>query len=328
MKINFYLLIVCITILLLFSACSDQSHKEVLENQHSANLLKIEDGSYIFKPKLYADGKKYRMSIQKESIVDIEIDGKRNTSTNNTEIALLYEVLLDSNQNPNIKLTYEKLIITFEDSKGSLQVLDADNSIKGFKTVDNVLGAIKGTSVYITFNEKGEFSKILGSKEMSDKVLNTLTDLSQLEREKIQELIIGLSGDEFIKNNVGNSYSVFPDSIIREGDSWQKKNKLPPPLALEHTSNYKLTTIKGKIATVKSNSKISKSDNEIFEFLNNDVTVSLKGDDTDELKIDLLTGMLVQRLGKSTLKGNVIIRNRTFPIHIKQKRKLEMQPID
>ncbi len=115
--------------------------------------------------------KNYYYTINTETKSVIEVNDKKVTTGNKSEIGFVYELVKDSSSNLTIKLTYNKLYIVLQKNGAEDEVIDANTPAAEQTTVEKILSTSKDKSISVILNSKGEIIKTIGSKEIPDKIM-------------------------------------------------------------------------------------------------------------------------------------------------------------
>src|SRR6266496_3101978 len=187
--------------------------------------------------------------------------------------------------------------------------------------VEKMLGSLKGNSIFVVINDKGSVISIDGYKEITDKIMSFIDVNNETEKNKVQAQISGLLGEGFIKNNLEQSFNIFPDSALYAGDSWTKRDTESTELKLNLTTAYTLESVKDSIAEIKSASEINNV-NTAADLMGYSATVNFKGTEKGTIKIDLRTGLLLNQKSTINVKGTVELNATKVPVIIKMTREI------
>jgi Family of unknown function (DUF6263) len=218
-RVLFLLTVLCVSCFLFISSCKNATkHHRRVSSTDSANtgavasgnnggtvLPEDEDGER-YQYKLHpAAGRKYNYTIITETSTMLEVEDKKIKTGNRSEIGLIYEVLRDSANNPLIRITYSKLYMVLQKTDEEDQVIDADNAVTSNDEVEKLLNTIKGSSITLTINTKGDIVKVSGSKEISDKIMAGMKADDLKTKQLAQNLIntkMNYSADQNLSKNI------------------------------------------------------------------------------------------------------------------------------
>ena len=161
----------------------------------------------------------------------------------------------------------------------------SDTANEANNTMGKVLGAMKGGEFAFTMNEKGEVGQVSGISEMMQRIL------SSVNVPNADAIIAGMSSsfsEENFKQNIQQSFAVYPDKPVKPGDSWTSSMTMNNGgMAMKMDNNYTLESVNGDMANVKVDSKISSPDSSA----NNNMTITgtMKG----TMQYDIPTGVPV-----------------------------------
>ncbi len=267
-------------------------------------------------------GEKYYYTIINETNTALEVNDQKIKTKKVIEIGIIYNTAKDSAGNILLKLTYDKFHVVLKDKDGEEQVMDAANADVSENLMDKLLKNIKGNSLEITINNKGEILKITGTKEINDKLMQQLSTFDVNEKKQIASQLSQLTGDEFIKNNFQPNFKLFPDTVIYKGESWQRKNVQSGDLPFEADTKYTLNDIDNNIAEISSESKIKNTADSHSNLLGTEAQINITGKQTGIFKSDLHTGMLLKAKTNTQIEGTITVINHEVPVTVEIKKEI------
>jgi len=275
---------------------------------HSGN-----DNKYHAKLSI-SSGAKYYYTITNKAQTNLSLNDKKVETTKNSEIGLVYEVLRDSTGDQALKITYDKLHIAIKNGN-SEQEMDAANP-NPFDLTGKLLASIKGSSVFVTLNSKGDILQVTGDKQISDKILSSLNTTDAKTRATVEQQLSKLAGEDFIKNNLAQGFKLFPDTAVYVGDSWTRKNPGSSDIKLDGTTTYTLVSVDNNIAKVETVSEIDNAGN-TTKLMGYDVSTNIKGSQKGEFSADMQTGLVTHGLSMLSIKGTIQVLGKEVPATIK-----------
>ncbi len=281
----------------------------------SKTTFQNERKKYLWKLQLPVGAKCY-YTLNGETQTVLKVDSKEVNSSNKSEIGLFYDVSKDSLNNYQVKITYDMLHINLKNKDGEEEEFDASKGTHSFNPVEKLLGTIKGSSLHITVNSKGEILNTSGTKEIADKILVLLNTQDTYSNKRIQDQISKLVGDAFVRNNLEQGFKLFPDSALHIGDSWSGQEVHESDIRFEALTTYTLTSVKDGIAHIEAESNISSVQNN-SALMGYNMTSDLTGSQTGEYETDLATGTLLSSKTKTTIQGTVQVMGREVPLKMK-----------
>jgi hypothetical protein len=304
---------------------TDTTNTAGITTGSNGNSTLPEDGER-YQYKLHpAAGRKYNYTITTETSTLLEVEDKKIKTGNRSEIGLIYEVLRDSANNPLIRVTYSKLYIVLQKTDEDDQVIDAGNAATSNDDVEKLLNTIKGSSITLTLNSKGDIVKVAGSKEIADKIMASMKMDDLKTKQLAQNLINKLTGEGFIQNNLKEGFKLFPDTAVYVGDSWNRTGTQNAEISFEAASKYTLVSLSNNIATINIEGTISSLKNATTKVMGQDVQTNLKGGQTSKFTTDIKTGMLLYGRTNTSIKGTIQVAGREVPIKIKMKKEIAVK---
>jgi hypothetical protein len=282
--------------------------------------------SYKFIPKIkVVVNLKFYYLISTETNIKFEISDKNIENLRKTKIGLLYEILKDSANRNIIKLTFESLNI-FTKNGDTEKEMSAENASEFSDPVEKILGLVKGCSITEIVSNKGQIVSVSGYKELTDKIINSVTFRTEQEKKQAIAQLSYLIGDKFIQNNFQETLSCFPDSGVYVGDHWTKTETNMTEFKMNSNTTYTLESVKDSVAEIDASTEMKSTDSS-FEIMGTDVNADLKGEQDGTFNIDLRTGLLIYQKTSASIKGNITLVDREVPITIKIKKEISSRKL-
>lgn len=318
-----FLIIICTVALLCNISCKNGTGhgKRHGGNGNSSGSSSDGDEKYQFGIHL-SKGQKYYYNTKTTVQTSLEVNDKETETSNQSELGMYYEVLQDSGNVFSVKVTYDKLHIVLKKTDTEDQVYDANNAAESFDQMDQLLSNIKGSSITVTLDSKGNIISTSGSREIMDRVMAPMASSDPQTKAKVQELVSRLSGPAFIDETLKESFKIFPDSGLYVGDSWKKQSTQSADMKFDVNSTYTLTSLDDGIAKIESVGKISSPKNTTATFMGYNVESDLGGEQEGEFKADIESGLLLHGKTNISIKGYIQILGKNVPVRFRVKKEI------
>ena len=270
----------------------------------------------------FSKGQEYYYNTKTTIQTSLEVDNKKTETSNQSEMGMFYEVLQDSGNIFSVKITYDKLHIVLKKTDTEDQVYDADNAAESFDQMDQLLSNIKGTSITVTLDSKGNIISTSGSKEIMNKVMGPMSSGDPQMKAKVQELVSRLTGPAFVDETLKESFKLFPDSGLYVGDSWKRQSTQSADMKFDVNSTYTLTSLDDGIAKIESEGKIANPKNTTATFMGYNVEGDLGGEQEGEFKADMESGLLLHGKTNISIKGYIRILGKNVPVKFRVKKEI------
>lgn len=295
---------------LFFFSCKQQNH--------SATEPKYRFSLHL-KP-----GLKYYYTITNETATKLEANDNKIENTNNSTVGFIYETIKDTAGGFVLKITYDSVHIITKKGDAVTEV-DAANAKNSIDPLEKMLGSLKGNSLFVTINNKGEVTSVNGYKEITDKLMSFIDVSNEAEKNTVTSQISGMLGEGFVKNNL-QGLDIFPDSDLYVDDSWTKQQTQSGALKLNLTTAYTLQSVKDSIAEIKSSSEVN-NNNTKTDMMGANAVVNFKGSEKGSFKTDLRTGMLLNQQSTVSVKGTVELNGTNLPVDIEMTKEVTARKI-
>ncbi|HLY69604.1 MAG TPA: DUF6263 family protein [Puia sp.] len=240
--------------------------------------------------------------------MDQNVMGNTMHMTNKMKVGYIFEVTNDSAGWKTLNSTIDRIGMNVNAGGMSIN-FDTDSAMIDTTgpagIMGKVFGAMKGGQFTFTMNEKGQVGSVRGMKEMMEKI----TEKENAPDAQMMMQSMGKAFDENnFKQNISQSFAVYPDNPVKQGDSWTKTlniNSNGIPMKSENT--YTLQSVDGNKATIKVAAKISSADSTVTEAISN-----LSGTMDGTSVYEISTGMLTS--GDMDMKMNVKTQQQPTPV--------------
>lgn len=216
-----------------------------------------------------------------------------------------------------IKVTYDQLKFSLKNKEGEKEI-DAANSGHSFDNLEKQLAAIKGASMNITLNKKGDVLQVVGSKEIADKLIATLHATNPASQARVREQFNKFIGEDFVKNNLATQFKLFPDSTVAVGNTWEIKNIISAEIGVNAVTKYVFDDMDGSSATVTGSAEINTDNNATI--MGNEVVTNMKGNQEGRFETDTATGLLMKGETTTSMEGSFQMMGKDIPVSIKIKK--------
>jgi Family of unknown function (DUF6263) len=154
---------------------------------------------------------------------------------------------------------------------------------KGMPTamLNKVFSGIVGKSFNMKVDEEGKVLEVTGFREM----LQGMADSMALNDEMKQQMMTSLNdqfNEQSVKDQFGQIFTIFPNTEIKVGDTWEKSFATGGKMAAKFSTTYTVKEIEGDHVTLATKTRIGSSGE-----------MDLSGDQTGTLLIDSKSGLMV-----------------------------------
>lgn len=145
-------------------------------------------------------------------------------------------------------------------------------------TVGKVLGALKGGQFQFTMNDSGQVGSVSGIQDMMQRIMSSINVPGA---SSMASGIGSTFNDENFKQNIQQSFGMYPNKPVKPGDTWQNTSEMNNQgMILKLDNTYTLQSVEGNNANVKVDSKISSQG-----------AMTINGTMSGTMKFDVPTGL-------------------------------------
>ncbi|QEC69036.1 hypothetical protein FRZ67_17605 [Panacibacter ginsenosidivorans] len=225
----------------------------------SGSETKTADG-YVLKFNM-AKGTKFEYSITMDMSMKQNVMGKDMDVKNKMLMGYTFEVNGDSAGWKKVAATISRvamdmnaagMTVHFDTNEPDTATISEQNPMA---MVGKVMGAMKGGQFGFTINENGEVGSVFGLQEMMQ---NMVSKANLPNAETMMQSISKSFDEENFKQNMQQSFNVYPGKPVKTGESWNKTMTMKNSgMDMKMENTYTLQSVTGDDALVKVVSKIS-----------------------------------------------------------------------
>jgi hypothetical protein len=294
---------------------ADSTGKEVV----SSETVDADDPAYHLRLNL-AKGSTYHYAVEYETNTDLEVAGKKINILNQSEVGVTYEIDKDSAGNFLFQVHYDRIHIRTKtgDKETEYTVPSSDGTAD---PMEKMLATLKTANIVATITPAGKVTSVTGYQGLSEKMLAGINADAQ-SRQMAQAQLDKVIGEGILKKNLDQLFNLYPDAAIHVGDSWKTDvtQKGEIPLFVQLTN--KLKDIDDDIASIKSKGEVS-SDKANANIMGQQVTSTLKGQQTGESEVEIKTGLLLNSKTQTDVQGTLQMMGQEIPISIRSGVKVD-----
>jgi Family of unknown function (DUF6263) len=227
----------------------------------------------------------------------------------------------DTAGNKILNTTYKSMKMTM-DRAGEKMVVDTDEKLgevdeaamaaNPMLMMKKMFASIKGKTIKMTVNKKGEITKVTGFSEMLKSMVESITQNEQM-RSLIMQNAEQQFNEESAKQSFAYTFNFYPDKDVKVGESWTRDITTDGAMAMLLKNTYTLKAIEGDRMTIEVVSKILPKPGN---------TDGVTGDMNGVLVVDKKSGLVVQGDITQKMKGNLSSGGQNVPMDITTKAKI------
>lgn len=274
-------------------------------------------GSETYKIGLHPEsGSKYQYEIENETSFVAEVEGKEADNVTKTNALIRYTVSKDSIGNFLFAMNYDK--ISLYTKKGDIENdLNGDKGTAAIDPVEKMLALLKTATITTRVTPSGKVIAVDGYKELGTKMFEGVHNGDPEMKNALQQQWEKLAGESIIQKNLDQFFSIFPDSAVHIGNTWEQSSIQAGELPMTIHTTYKLKSVNNDVAVIVADGRVVNKGNASGMMGYSNVEVKLEGTQAGFFEIHPATGMLLEAEIKSKVKGELNMMGREVPVSIK-----------
>jgi hypothetical protein len=301
-------------LVLLLVCCRTKTAETISMANNAPPVASDKDATYRLQL-IPSQGAKYYYDITNESETELEIDGKEIAMLNKTSAGIIYTITKDSAGDFLLDLQYDKIKI-YSKSGETEKEMSAAHASTSLDPVEKMLGMLKNARISATINNKGEVKSMRGYKELGDQILAGFSNTDNLSKEIAHRQWQQLVEEGVIRKNMDQLFKIFPDSLVRVGETWTIDQQQKGEIELKVKTNYTLEAINREIARITSIGNIHSDSTDSF-VMGFNVQADMTGKQKGEYEMESATGMMINNKVMANVEGTLKLMGRNIPVTIK-----------
>jgi len=242
-------------------------------------------------------GQEYEQRVVLKSTINQTVSGKKMSTSTTSEGVSNYKVLAVEDSIYTFQVTYQSMKVHID--------VDGGPTIQSKSPTSEVLEKLNGYSYRMKVSHTGRIVEVIGADSLFSKVTGSIAGLTEEMKAKLSDNFIKAYGDSALKSNSFQYANVYPQKVVKEGDSWTinragSGNMLSPAI----NAVYKMDKITGKEYLISMKSKVGVGSkvktNPLFG-------LSMSGTMDSMNKIDKETGLITESVIKQDMAGSAKI---------------------
>lgn len=253
-------------------------------------------------------GDNYNYHLISKTTTNMEAEGQKIKTIQemNTDYGIKVEDK-DKEGNMSLRYTYDALKIDI-DTDGTKMSYDSKNQSKD-NPLSKVYGAIIGKGFSCKMNKLGEVQDISGVDEMMNSMLDVIDVKDDPDaaatKEQLKSTLQENFGGEALKSSIQQSTKIYPQGMVKVGDSWETSYDMKLLGTTTVTTKYTLDKLEGEIAYVTMTADMTLGNGNTTKIMGMDMKYDLKGKITGNLKINKNNGFLCDGTMKLDMNGSL-----------------------
>lgn len=252
-------------------------------------------------------GKEYKQKMNAKSTVVQEINGQKMVIDMSIQGTMTYLV-------KNIKADVYDLDVTYVTLAMSMQLPQGLIEFSSEKTDDNnvfskMLADMVNKPFQISMSGTGKIIEVNNIELLFESVFSKFTQIPEEQLSQLKAQLQKAYGEEAFRGNIEMVTAIYPEKAVEKGESWVIKTKLESGMSADVTTTYQYAESESDYYLIKGNSKIETADKDAYIEANGmPMRYELSGEMQSEIKVDKVTGWIIEANIKQGMKGDVYVK--------------------
>ncbi|MCW3074646.1 MAG: hypothetical protein JWP69_1715 [Flaviaesturariibacter sp.] len=246
-----------------------------------------------------------------ETQMEEEVNGNEIRLKSKADMTTLLHIRKDSSNSYQFRTVYEKFNVDVD--AGELKKnFSSNNAAQSLDPQERIFGAFNNAELTARVAPDGKVISVEGL----EKIRSDMYQLAKGDANAIQLIktsLLNFANESNWKQSLEQITKVFPDKAVKVGDQWMVNSNNVSDLGIEVPLTYSFTTVRNGVGTVLVKGKVDIEKKEV-QMQGYRVLLSLKGEQTGTIKVDLLTGMVNHSTSQFKATGTVTTLGQEIPL--------------
>ncbi|HEX4849671.1 MAG TPA: DUF6263 family protein [Puia sp.] len=253
-------------------------------------------------------GNTYYHNMTSTSNIKEDLSGQSLTITMTISGIIAYKVKEKKDSVYKMDVSYQELELKTKLPNGEAAFSSERNDLNDITST--MLSSIKGQEFYVEMTRRGKIIRVKGLDSILEKMLKPFAQLTDDQKQQMKGQLGQAFGEKAFKGSFEMITAIYPAMPVEVGNSWTVQTKLESTMSAtlsttytlkEKSSNYILITGKGTIKTADKSANV--------QINGMPAKYDLQGTMISSLKLDNVTGWIMESKANQNFSGNAIIKD-------------------
>lgn len=252
------------------------------------------------------EGSKFNVEVTIDQRISQTIMGIDQVMRQDQNLFAEYTVLNRDSGSHHMAMVYTQIAVSDSSVNGQNYFNSAEMEERGSSSVqEKMYAAMLGSEVLLTYDANGEVTHVAGVDSMIEKMANAVGLVGEAQKEEFRGLASRFISDDILKNQLGASFSKFPEYALRVGDTWESRDVVVSTVKLEVVMTYTVKEMDEDFIYLDLQGTLA-SDSEVPTDVNGmEIQFDIGGPMTGTIKIDKKTGWVMESIIVQDVEGDV-----------------------
>jgi len=175
--------------------------------------------------------------------------------------------------------------------------------------LSSVFASVINNPFELTMQKTGKVTEVKNVEALWESTVDQFSQLSEPQKAQIKAQVIESYGANALKGNIEMATAIYPDKPVKKGDTWTITTQLQSEMPAEVVSVYEFVDLTAEYVLIKGTGNIKTVDAEKYTESNGmEMRYDLTGSMTSEIKVDRVSGWIVEANIHQELKGKTYIK--------------------
>jgi hypothetical protein len=258
-------------------------------------------------------GKTYRQVTVSSSTIEQELGGQKMTITIDMNTSISYLVKGIAGDVYDMEMRYDSLKMSMNTGAGPMAFNSQKKAIEETDYSSKMLKEFVNKPIRIKMTRTGKIKNVENLDSMMNASYNKLTMLNAEEMEQIKSQMGKSFGGESFRNNFEMSSAIYPAVPVEKGDTWSTSSMMTVIMSMIMNTRYKYESKTPDYILISGVTNITSDKDKSAEMGNISLKYDLKGIMLSNIKVDPVSGWVIEATIDQNLEGSMIMKSPNLP---------------
>jgi hypothetical protein len=252
-------------------------------------------------------GKQYKQITISNVTINEDINGQKFDMGMTVKGSMSYLVKSVNENVYDMEVKYESLSMSMQLPQGNVEFSSEKNDVNDL--FSSILAAMVNKSFELQMSKNGKVIEVKNIETIWESAISQFDQLPEAQREQVKDQIMKAYGAKALKGNIEMVTAIFPDKSVRKGEKWTINTSLESGMSAKMITEYEFSELNSDYVLIIGNSTIETADKDAYVESNGmPMKYDLTGTMISEIKIDKITGWIIEAKINQELKGDAYIK--------------------
>lgn len=263
----------------------------------------------------------FRLTVRTQQLIEQDLGGFTQTIQNLIDSEIHFKVIEVKENSAKLEVAYKSLYFSMDGPMGEGMIMSSEGDRND--PINMIVRSMVNNPFYVHLSRSGKIHSVEGMEVVLGKINETLDLIDDDLKESIQASIDNQFGEDSFKSSFMTGLIVYPDTLLKVGDTWSNTTMDYSTVPLEMNTIWKLVNVKRQTASIEGSATLQSKDKgtqntksgknkepkatKESPLINEKENIGMTGTNIIKAVINLNTGWLQESTHTSEISGIMVL---------------------